>query len=213
MLKKRIFYFLLSVVVLCSCLIYFSNKIIAEAADGKLFSSVKEIPYNKTGLLLGTAKLLGGGYLNPYYKYRIDAALALINSGKIRYLVISGDNGRNDYNEPRMMKDDLITAGVDSNFIFLDYAGFRTFDSVVRLREIFSQDSVTVISQQFHNERALYIASREKINAIGFNAKDVTKKMGLRTQVREKFARVKVFLDYLTGAEPKFLGPKIIIPV
>jgi SanA protein len=110
------------------------------------------------------------------------------------------------------MRLDLISAGIDSAVIYLDYAGFRTFDSMVRLKEIFSQDSVTVISQQFHNERAIYIASQEGIAAIGFNAKDVSKKFGFRVQLREKFARVKVFVDYLTGKNPKFLGAKVAIP-
>jgi len=210
--KKIVIYFIVFLFIASLLTVYFSNKAIDNAAKGKLFSDVKVIPYNKTGLLLGTAKFLHGGTVNPYYRYRIDATVELLNARKITYLVISGDNSRKDYNEPGMMKQDLVNAGIDSNLVFLDYAGFRTFDSMVRLREIFSQHSVTVISQQFHNERALYIAARESITAIGFNAKDVNKKMGFRTQLREKFARVKVFLDYLTGKEPKFLGQKVTIP-
>jgi SanA protein len=110
------------------------------------------------------------------------------------------------------MKTDLIHAGIDSSLIYLDYAGFRTFDSMVRLVEIFSQDSVTVISQAFHNERALYIASKEGIEAVGFNAKDVGSSFGFRVQLREKIARVKVFLDYVMNTKPKFLGKKVSIP-
>ena len=109
------------------------------------------------------------------------------------------------------MRADLMAAGVDSAVIYLDYAGFRTFDSMVRLREIFGQDSVTVISQKFHKERALYIAGREKIAAIGYNARDVGQASGMRVKFREKLARVKVFLDYLLGEKPKFLGERVII--
>ena len=101
--------------------------------------------------------------------------------------------------------------GIDSSRIYLDYAGFRTFDSMVRLKEVFSQDSVTVISQRFHNERALFIASREGIDAIGFNAEDVSSNIGYKVQIREKLARVKLFLDYVFGKQPKFLGPKVQI--
>lgn len=90
--------------------------------------------------------------------------------------------------------------------------GFRTFDSIVRLKEIFGQESVTIISQPFHNERAIYIASKEGIAAIGFNAKDVNARYGFKTQLREKLARVKVFADYLFSVKPKYLGDKIIIP-
>ncbi|GAB4094062.1 ElyC/SanA/YdcF family protein [Flaviaesturariibacter terrae] len=188
------------------------NSAVDKAAAGHLYSDVAAIPYRKVGLLLGTSKQLAGGWENLYYKYRIQAATALVKAGKVKYLIISGDNGRKDYNEPEMMRSDLIAAGVDSSRIFLDYAGFRTFDSMVRLREIFSQDSVTVISQPFHNERALFIASKEGISAIGFNARDVSARTGFRVQVRERLARVKLFLDYLLGKQPKYLGPKVDLP-
>lgn len=110
------------------------------------------------------------------------------------------------------MRNDLIAAGIDSTIIFRDYAGFRTFDSMIRAREIFGQTSLTIISQPFHNQRAIYIASRESINAIGFNAKDVGGSNGIKVQTREKLARVKVFVDYIFGVKPKFLGPKVEIP-
>jgi len=110
------------------------------------------------------------------------------------------------------MRSDLISSGIDSSIIYLDYAGFRTFDSIIRTKEIFGQDSITIISQAFHNQRAIFIASKEKISAIGFNAKDVNKSAGFKVQVREKLARVKVFIDYLFGKKPRFLGQKIIIP-
>ena len=192
--------------------IYAADRAVSNAAKGKLFAETTSIPYNKVGLLLGTGKYLNNGNLNYYYQYRIEAATELIKSGKVKCLVISGDNSRKDYNEPETMKQDLIQQGVDSNLIYLDYAGFRTFDSVVRLREIFGQTSATIISQPFHNERAVFIASKENISAIAFNAKDVTGNAGLKVQLREKLARVKVYLDYLTNKQPKFLGPRVEIP-
>jgi SanA protein len=188
------------------------NDIIERTAKGRLYSDVQNIPYNNVGLLLGTSKYLAHGTVNLYYQYRINAALQLLKSNKIKYIVISGDNRRAEYNEPQMMRADLIRAGVDSSRIYLDYAGFRTFDSMIRLREIFGQSHVTVISQQFHNERALYIASKENIDAIGFNATDINKKAGIKVQIREKLARVKVFVDYLFHKKPRFLGEKIAIP-
>jgi SanA protein len=192
--------------------IYAADKSITNAADGKLYSETNSIPYNKVGLLLGTAKYLKNGLLNYYYQYRIEAAEALLKSGKIKYLVISGDNSTVEYNEPETMKQDLIQKGIDSNLIYLDYAGFRTFDSIVRLREIFGQTSTTIISQPFHNERAIFIAGKENVQAIGFNARDVTGNPGLRVQLREKLARVKVYIDYLTNKQPKYLGPPVPIP-
>ena len=203
-----IFFVLLAISMLT---VYVCDRKVQRSARGKLYSAVNLIPYNKTGLLLGTSKYLANGHVNPYYLYRLDAAIELMKSGKIHNLVISGDNSRKDYSEPEDMRADLIMAGVDSSVIYLDYAGFRTFDSMVRLKEIFGQDSVTVISQKFHNERALYIAEREQIAAIGYNARDVGQASGLKVKVREKLARVKVFLDYLLGEKPKFLGESIII--
>jgi len=201
-----------AVCILIAIAIVAADAAVRNAAKGKLFSETTSIPYNKVGLLLGTGKYLQNGLLNYYYKYRIDATAALMKTGKIKYLVISGDNSRKDYNEPETMRQDLIQRGIDSNLIFLDYAGFRTFDSIIRLREIFGQTSATIISQPFHNERAIFIANKEHINAIGFNARDVTGKPGLSVQLREKLARVKVYVDYLTNKKPKFLGPQVIIP-
>lgn len=193
-------------------IIYLCNKIIVDAAKDNLYSEVNKIPFNKVGLLLGANKYGGHGHNNPYYYYRIEAAIKLLNNAKIKYIIISGDNSRKDYNEPESMRSDLIKGGIDSTKIYLDNAGFRTFDSIIRLKAIFGQDSVTIISQQFHNERAIYTASRVGIIAIGFNAKEAGNVQGLETPWRERLARVKTFLDFWLGKKPKFLGSKIIIP-
>jgi SanA protein len=212
MRKRKILVFLVVVLLVLAGTIYFCNKKVGDAAAGRVYTDVNTIPFNKAGLLLGTGKYLSDKTPNPYYTYRIEAATSLIKAGKIKYLIISGDNSRANYDEPTDMRADLIRAGIDSNIIYLDYAGFRTFDSIVRAREIFGQDSITIISQLFHNERAIFIASKEKISAIGFNARDVGKAKGLKVQAREKLARVKVFMDYLFGKKPKFLGPRVKIP-
>jgi SanA protein len=165
------------------------------------------------GLLLGTSKYLSNGKINGYWKYRIDATVELYKKSKIKYVIISGDNSKSTYDEPTDMKNELVKRGIPESVIFLDYAGFRTFDSVIRAQKVFSQTEFTVISQQFHNERAIVIARHYGIKAIGYNAKDVTAYNGFKTKVREKFARVKLFLDFIIGNEPKFLGKKIEIPM
>jgi SanA protein len=109
------------------------------------------------------------------------------------------------------MKIELVKLGVPEDKIFLDYAGFRTYDSVIRIQKIFGQTKFTVISQDFHNRRAIFIAMHKKLNAIGFNAEDVNVYKGFKTKLREKFARVKVFLDILFNKEPKFLGQPVDI--
>jgi SanA protein len=172
---------------------------------------VNDIPKNEVGLLLGTSKTLSSGVENLYYKYRIEAAVELYKNEKINYIIVSGDNSTKEYNEPINMQKDLIKKGVNSEDIFLDYAGFRTLDSVVRSKEIFRQEKITIISQRFHNERAVFIAMSRDIQAIGFNARDVSLKYGFKTRVREYFARVKMILDIILNKQPRFLGEEIII--
>ena len=142
----------------------------------------------------------------------MDATVALYKAGKIDYVIVSGDNSTKEYDEPSTFKEDLIKGGIPEGRIYLDYAGFRTLDSVVRVKEIFGQESVIIISQQFHNERAIYLAEHYDIKAIGYNAKNVSKHYGFKTNLREYLARTKVFIDILLGVQPKFLGEKIDIP-
>ncbi|WP_313608081.1 ElyC/SanA/YdcF family protein, partial [Dysgonomonas sp.] len=124
----------------------------------------------------------------------------------------SGDNSRKDYNEADDMRAALVEAGVPDSIIHCDYAGLRTLDSVVRMNEIFGQDSFIVVSQEFHNERAVFLAQNYGLTAYGYNAKDLSlNRSSYRTKIRELFARVKVFVDIATGKEPKYLGEKIKI--
>ena len=200
---------LLLLIVIAS--IYISNRIVVSNARGKTFYNIEDIPPTKVGLLLSTGKYNKKGYINQYYKNRITATVELYKRGKIAYILISGDNSRKEYNEPEEMKQDLIQQGIPENKIYLDYAGFRTLDSIIRAKKIFGQKNLIVISQKFHNERAIYIREYYGMNLIGFNAKDVNNNYGLKTKIREKLARVKMLIDLLIGKEPKFLGDKIEI--
>ena len=175
------------------------------------FSDIGTIPKNKVGLLLGTSKYLGSGGINPYYQYRIDAAVDLFTSGKIDFILVSGDNSAVNYNEPEKMKRDLVARGIPEGRIFLDHAGFRTLDSILRCKEVFGETSFTIISQPFHNERALFIANRKGISAIAYNAKDVEGQNGFKVMMREKLARVKMAFDLLLNTQPKYFGPRVII--
>ncbi|WP_282037368.1 SanA/YdcF family protein [Saccharicrinis aurantiacus] len=208
---KNIFSIGLFIAVISLVAIFAADKLVENVASSRVYNSTKEIPYNKVGLFLGTGKVLSNGRINLYYKYRIEAAVKLFQSGKVECILVSGDNSTENYDEPSTIKEDLIRNGIPSNKIYLDYAGFRTLDSVVRCKEIFGQTSITIISQQFHNERAIYIAKNKDIEAIGFNAEDVNVKYGFKTSLRERFARVKMLIDLLFGKEPKFLGEQIVI--
>ncbi|WP_339609074.1 ElyC/SanA/YdcF family protein [uncultured Planktosalinus sp.] len=188
-----------------------SDVIISAYSKDKTFDDSALIPKNKVGIVLGTSKYQKGGTINLYYQYRIDAVIELFHSGKIDFILISGDNKHQSYNEPQTIKNDLVKKGIPENKIYLDYAGFRTLDSMVRAKEIFGQESITVVSQQFHNERAVYIAEKRGVKAIGYNAKDVNLRTGFKVKLREYFARVKVFSDLLISKQPHFLGEQIEI--
>ncbi|MEJ2163312.1 MAG: ElyC/SanA/YdcF family protein [Robiginitalea sp.] len=204
--KRLLAVLILSFLIFTGC--YF---IIEFSTADRIYKEVENIPQNKVGLVLGTARHQIGGGINPYYQSRIDATIELFRAGKISYVLVSGDNGSVYYNEPNTIKKDLMERGIPEKRIFLDYAGFRTLDSMVRAKIIFGLDSVTVISQEFHNERALFIASRKDLHAIGYNARDISGSQGFKVQVREYFARVKVFLDLIFNTQPKFYGKRIEI--
>ncbi|MEO1010017.1 MAG: ElyC/SanA/YdcF family protein [Bacteroidota bacterium] len=192
-------------------LIFVCNAIINSSTEGKTFKDIHEIPKNRVGLILGTSNRLVGGQQNPYYEFRIQATIALFKANKIDFILVSGDNSTVYYNEPSTIKKDLIRAGIPKAKIFLDYAGFRTLDSMVRAKTVFGLDRVTVISQKFHNQRAIYLAKKKGLEAIGFNAQDVDGKQGFKVHFREYFARVKVFLDLLFNTQPKFYGQAVEI--
>lgn len=178
-----------------------NQKIVVHAHD-KLYSNVNEIPYNEYGLVLGTSKD-GKFGMNPYFTKRMDAASLLYKNGKIEKIIVSGDNHIATYNETQDMTDYLVAHGVPAAAIIQDYAGFRTLDSVVRAKKVFGCKAITIISQAFHNERAIYIASYYDIDAIAFNAADVN---SVNNYAREFFAKCWVFLDlFVLHTAPKFL--------
>ena len=188
------------------------NVTITKSGNRYCYNSIDSIPHNHCAIVLGTSKYLANGNRNLYYTNRIKATVALYNCYKIDYIIVSGDNRNRNYNEPITMYNDLVSAGIPGRKIFLDYAGFRTLDSVVRGKEVFGQEKYTIVSQSFHNQRAIYIARRKGIEAIGFNAEDHAGEIDFKVKMREIGARVLVMYDMLTEKQPHFLGEKIVIP-
>lgn len=188
------------------------NVAITKAGNRFCYNSVDSIPHNHCGLVLGTSKYIWNGKRNLYYTNRIKAAVELYKHNKIDFIIVSGDNRNRNYNEPITMYNDLIQAGIPNKRIILDYAGFRTLDSVVRGKEVFGQDKFTIVSQSFHNQRAIFIARKKGIEAIAFNTEDVTGILTLKVQIRELAARMLVLFDMATSRQPHFLGEKVVIP-
>jgi SanA protein len=191
---KRAAVSVLVLLAIASVLVAWANVTAVWASRGRLFDDVDSIPKVPVGLVFGTTDRVNGRE-NLYFRYRIDAAAELWDAGKIGMIIVSGDNRSRYYNEPEKMKQALVERGIPAARIACDYAGLRTLDSVVRAKEVFGADPVVFISQRFQNERAIYLAEANGINAIGFNARDVSSHGGARTRLREIGARVKMWLD------------------
>ncbi|MEI6677522.1 MAG: ElyC/SanA/YdcF family protein [Mariniphaga sp.] len=212
---KRFKTYILVILLICTFFvvaIIYVNNTITKKGNAYCFYSIDSIPHNHCGLVLGTSKYLWNGKRNLYYTNRIKAAVELYNCYKIDFIIVSGDNRKRNYNEPITMYNDLIAAGIPNKKIILDYAGFRTLDSVVRGKEVFGQDQFTIISQSFHNQRAIYLARKKGIEAIAFNADAVSGRMTLKVQLREIAARMLVVFDMMTAKQPHFLGEKVVVP-
>lgn len=205
---RRLLFWLPTTLLLVALGLFAIDRWVSVQARQQLFLQAEQVEPVNVAVVLGTSKYLGK-VLNEYYVNRIDAAIALYQQGKVSHFLLSGDNAHRSYNEPWTMKRDLLAAGVPEERIFLDYAGFRTLDSVVRAKEIFDTDNFLIISQKFHCERALFIANSHRINAKCFAVPGPSRHSGMKVRLREVFARAKAVLDiYITNAKPKFLGPK-----
>ena len=200
--------FILCIVGLLS--LYILDRTISWSAQDDIYTEIKAVPQKKAALLLGTAKYVAKGKKNYFYVYRIRAAVALWKAGKVKAILVSGDNETKYYNETARMQKDLIKAGVPKEYISSDYAGFRTLDSIVRAEAVFDLEDYIIVSQQFHLERALFIARAKGQKVIGFAAKDIAgTKAANKMMFREFLARGKAFLDvYILNTEPRFYGKK-----
>lgn len=202
----------LGLVVIATSGILLARILILHAAKDRTFVDVQSLPANRVGLVLGCSRVLSNGRLNLFFRYRMQAAWEAYREGKVTYLIVSGDNHIKTYDEPTDMKAALVELGVPADRIYCDYAGFRTLDSVVRAKEVFGVQKLTVISQAFHNQRAIYIGCKHEMDVVGYNARDVNPYSGFKTRCREHLARVKAVIDVaIIKRRPKFLGKPIVI--
>ena len=181
---------------------------ISLSTGSQLYQDIESIPTQNTALVLGTSKYIRRT-LNPYYQYRIDAAIELYKEDKVTHFLLSGDNAHRSYNEPWTMKRDLLKAGIPEENITLDYAGFRTLDSVQRAKQIFEANSLTIVTQKFHCQRALFIANHLSMDTVCLVVPSPNGWANTKIRIREVLARTKAILDlYIFNVQPKFLGPK-----
>lgn len=206
MKKKIALAFGILVLILIGVIVVCDRKVDYAAKD-RLYDAAEDVPHRKVGLVLGTSPIsTWNGRRNYYFDHRIIAAADLYNAGKVDWLVVSGGdyrNTENGYDEPVAMRDSLMKQGVDSVHIILDYDGTRTLNSIAKMRDVYRQDSIIIISQKYHNERALYQAKHLGIDAIGYNAKTPGRRTSWwRNRGCEVLARVKLFIDIARNVQP-----------
>ncbi|HEY1108685.1 MAG TPA: ElyC/SanA/YdcF family protein [Opitutaceae bacterium] len=185
-----------------------ANHVTVSRHEARNHAEIDQVPVREVALVLGANPVLKSGAPNLHFTYRIGAAAALYHAGKVRHLLVSGDNHRRDYDEPTAMKAALIARGVPAEAITCDYAGFRTLDSVVRANSVFGLRSFTLVSQRYHTARALEIAHAHGLDAVAFCSRDVPSGQSLRTELLEVLARADTWLDlYVWHRGPRFPGP------
>lgn len=191
------------------------NRWVINSSDAYITDKWALLPDNDVGLVLGTSPYLSSGKTSPAFQGRIDAAAELYRVGKVKHLIVSGANPDETYNEPRAMRKALMQAGVPEEAITLDFAGFRTLDSVVRAKQVFKLDRFTVVTQKYHTYRAVFIARKFGVPAYAFIAPaNADGRPGNRHPVREVVARVAAILDiFVLRTKPKFLGAPEEVPV
>ena len=193
-------------------LVGISNLIVHRAGADRVYGAIGDVPENRAGLLLGTSPYDPSGSPSRFFGERIDAAAELYHSGRIDFVIASGDNEHRTYNEPQYMRTALQESGVPQEAIVLDFAGFRTLDSVVRAKAVFQQEEFTIISQEFHTRRALFLAQSNGIDAVAFVAGGGDN--SLSVLAREALARCLAVIDVLVlGTQPRFLGDPEPVPV
>jgi SanA protein len=194
-------------------LAWFAERHLEALADFCLSSDPSRLPDADVALVLGAAPIGPEGGPNRYFEYRLDAAAALWRAGKVKYLLASGDNRRADYDEPTAMRAGLIKRGVPAKAIYRDFAGVRTWDSVVRAQSVFGQKRLIIVSQRFHLSRAIFLAREAGIDACGFEARDVDSPYSVFTTLRRYPSALRAYWDVWLDTPPGHGGPSIAIGV
>lgn len=209
MRRKRVFYWALWIFLSALIVLAFANLWIVFSTDSQVYDEAEELPENDVALVLGTSNRLIGGAPNPYFFLRMERAAEIYKLGKVKHILVSGDNSTPYYNEPQKMKEALVRLGIPEEDITLDYAGLRTLDSVIRGKKIFGQEKFTIVTQNFHAHRALFISNYYDIDAVAMATDKLPENTSIVVRLREIIARPLAIWDlYIIKKQPKFLGEK-----
>ncbi len=198
----------LSIFGVCLLSMVAANAWVISATRGRIYDDLSRLNTRDVGVVLGTSPYTRYGNSNMLFTHRMRAAAELYAAGKVRHLLVSGANPSANYNEPREMYQALRQLGVPDSAITLDYAGFRTLDSIVRANQVFGLERFVIVTQRYHNYRALFIAGHYGIDAVAYVRAEEDRRQALRTEGREYLARVKAVADlFVLATQPRFPGP------
>jgi SanA protein len=191
------------------------NRWMIGSSAGAIYrASDPAAPARDVAVVLGTVPALRSGNPNLHFTARISAAARLYHSGKVKHLLLSGDNGRRDYDEPTAMKQALLALGVPESAMTLDYAGFRTLDSMARAKQVFGQDRIMIITERFHAARAVFLARHFGVDAVAVCAEDLPAAWTLRSRLREFAARPAAAVDvFVLHRGPRFYGETVPVKI
>ena len=185
------------------------NYYVKSSTKKNIYYSIKKFPKNDVGIIFGAG--INGDQPSKYLKDRLDAGIALYKANRINKILLSGDNGRDEYDELKVMKNYCFNHGVDTTKIFIDYAGFDTYSTMYRAKHIFNIKKATLISQEYHLNRAIYIGQKLGIKSVGYSANNGEYRGYKYVTFREYGSIFKSFFDVLRNREPHFLGNSIDI--
>jgi SanA protein len=202
---KKLFYLSLIGLVL----VFGINFYVKSKTNFLIFYSENKIPKNKVGIIFGAG--INGDKPSKYLKDRLDAGIKLFKAKKINKILLSGDNGSDAHDELTVMKIYCFKNGIDTTKIYIDYAGFDTYSTMFRAKNIFKIDKAILITQEYHLNRAIYIGNNLGIESIGFSANQGEYKNYNYVRFREYFSICKSVIDVIRNREPHFLGTEINI--
>ena len=208
---RRILKLAMWILIIAVSVIVIANLWVVISTNSQLYNEDEavKLPENNVALVLGTSNRLSDGAPNPYFDLRMERAADLYKMGKVKHILVSGDNSSPYYNEPKKMKEALTRMGVPENDITLDYAGLRTLDSIIRGKKIFGQEKFTIVTQKFHAYRALFISNYYDIEAVAMATDQLPEDISMMVQLREIMARPLAIWDlYIVKKGPKYLGKK-----
>jgi SanA protein len=211
---RRVIWVCLGLLTLAAGLVFAANYWVIRQTRDRIITDTSALPANDVALVLRTSRHVGGRWANPFFEGRMNSAARLYHEGKVRHLLVSGDNGRVGYDEPTWMRDALVERGVPVSAITLDFAGFRTWDSMIRAQAVFGLKRFTIVTDDFHQPRSVFLARSLGLDVVGCPSEHVPFRWSQRTRARELVSRAVACLDvYVLHTKPRFYGPPVEIHV